>query len=104
AAFADPDVGGEERPIAPASSGADVRFEIRLELGRMHRLAVVAEGFAPAVRASVQAGDEVKLVLRRGASVSGRVTRREDEVPIAGARVIFERPSDLLTVWEGTSD
>lgn len=102
--FDDPDLRREERPIAPASSGADGRFEIRLELGRMHRLAVVAEGFAPAVRASVQAGDEVQLVLRRGASVSGRVTRREDEVPIAGARVIIERPSDLLTVWEGTSD
>jgi hypothetical protein len=100
----DPELRAEELAVAASISGSDGRFEIRLEIGRLHRLAVAADGFASTARADVQAGDDLTIVLRRGASVSGRVTRKEDEVPVAGARVAIERSGDLLLVWEGTSD
>lgn len=95
---------GEERPVARTTSGEDGRFEIRLALGRPHCLKVTAEGFAPTVTSNVYAGENVTIAVRRGASVSGRVTRKEDEVPVAGARVVVERQNDSLTIWEGTTD
>lgn len=68
-------------------TGADGR--VNIEDARELSLSITAEnpGFAPTVEHLSKASAQVKLVLRRGVLVSGRVTSVRGRVPLANARV-----------------
>lgn len=79
--------GRSAREVAAARSDERGEFAIPLTIGRAFDLQVVAEGFAPRTIFHLHAGERVVVELAPGAGVFGRVTRRADGSPVAGASV-----------------
>ncbi|HWM89566.1 MAG TPA: carboxypeptidase regulatory-like domain-containing protein [Thermoanaerobaculia bacterium] len=69
-----------------AWTGPDGRFVLRqLPAGRLHNVAAVREGFAPAQQLADSTAP-IRLVLRRGTAATGRVVTGEG-LPVAGAEL-----------------
>lgn len=73
--------------VARATSARDGEFALEVESERSYQLEVVAPAFATERVGDCRAGQRVEVVLRRAASLFGRVTRRADGAPVAEARV-----------------
>lgn len=92
--------------LARATADGDGRFALDAPPGRPLDLHAERAGFAPADAGPHWAGEEVRLVLTRGARLSGVVTRAADGAPCAGA-VVRVRPAqrdDLLLDAETVTD
>jgi hypothetical protein len=102
-AFIDREYQEEERETVRTQSGDQGEFEMRLPVGRPHDLRVDAKGFAEAMARWVYAGQDVTVVLLRGASIHGTVRRKQDLAPVAGAEVRVFSSTDVQ-LWKGTTD
>ena len=80
-------------------TGADGSFRLRLEPGAEIRLCVGAPGYATVTLPEVQAGERVRVVLPRAASLLVRV-RDEEGSPVAGAELHLEGNEDREWVGE----
>lgn len=82
-----------ENVVATLSTDAKGRFKSPLPRSRPFDLRVSLAGFAAARIESCHAGEFVQVRLDRGARLHGRVTRRSDSSPLAGAQI-------LATLWD----
>ena len=78
-----------------AHSGADGRFELRLDPTRSYQLAIEKSGFAQATLGRRRPGETVTVRLPYGAALEGHITQGESKLPVSGARVrCFLRGND----------
>ena len=76
-------------------SDSEGRFELPLDPARCYQLDVDKPGFAPATLGRRRPGETVVVRLLHGASLEGRVTQGESQLPVANARVrCFLRGND----------
>jgi protocatechuate 3,4-dioxygenase beta subunit len=76
-----------ETKTAETVTDAEGRFAVALPIGRPHSLEVSAAGFALERMDDRFAGEFVRVCLRHGASLLGRVTRTDDGAPVAGVEI-----------------
>jgi RNA polymerase sigma factor (sigma-70 family) len=102
--------GREFAAVAETQSASDGAFRVRLDPGRPYALDVEARGFAPATLPHRYAGERVEVRMQPGATLVGRIMRRSDGSPVAGANVsgrIFATEDTLMfprPVFSGASD
>jgi RNA polymerase sigma-70 factor (ECF subfamily) len=76
--------------VAQARSDANGRCTFHLEPKRLYDLTASAPGFARVASRSLYAGEDLRIVLPRGAVLHGSVVAVADGTPIARARVVVQ--------------
>jgi len=77
------------------ASGADGRFELRLDPARSYQLAIEKLGYAQATLGRRRPGEMVTVRLSYGAAIEGHITQGESKLPVASASVrCFLRSND----------
>jgi len=77
----------EREPAGSGETDVDGRFALELAPGRPVELEVRAEGFAPALVGDCTPGQELCVVLERGARLRGEVVSDQGGQPVGGGRV-----------------
>ncbi len=77
------------------TTGPDGSFEISARTGLRFDIAFDAAGFSPSEKTAVEPGAELRVVMRKGRTVSGRLVQivNGSEQPIESARVTIRRPN-----------
>jgi RNA polymerase sigma-70 factor (ECF subfamily) len=83
--------------IAEQTTDDAGEFVIPLEAGRSYHLVVEAAGFTAGAASHCHAGERVEITLAAGATLSGRVLRKGDDSPVAGATVELRYSRDLAS-------
>jgi len=78
------------------TTGADGRFELPCRAETRYDLDFDADGFTPAFLQELESGADVRIVMRRGFTVSGRVFQRVDGEarPLGFVQVEMRRPNE----------
>lgn len=102
----DLEYGKREQLLAEARSNAEGRFEFTVTRGHSHRLKVEAGGYAGRTLTSCFGGDEVRIELDQGASISGLIREEGSGRPISDAtiRVGVRGESNPLGVTRSLQD
>ncbi len=78
---------GVERTLEQGRSEGDGSFRFRLEPDRAYDLVAEAKGFAHTRIPNLYAGEEIRVVLSRSATIFGRITDAVDGSPLAEVEV-----------------
>lgn len=75
------------------TTGRDGRFEVPGRVGVRCDITFDSRGFAPAEKRALEPGTELRVVLRKGKTVSGRVVQSDGEMesPVVGTGVVIQR-------------
>lgn len=80
-------VARERTYVGESLTAADGTFAFEVPRGRALQVEVERAGFAASTLGGRNAGEHVRVVLRRGGGLAGRVTSGVEHVPVAGAAV-----------------